>query len=103
MRKDIEFYFEETRSKEYIKWRGKDILKAKIKYIINKYYYNKPIYITYFKKYGKYARIRNILEELVKEGFLIKFKKVRPVYYLKKNFIFISAEKYKKLKEAEYL
>ena len=73
--------------------RGKDIFKAKIKYLINKYYYDKPIYITYFKRYGSYQRIRNALEDLVREGFLIKVKDVRPVYYLKKEVTFKTADK----------
>ncbi len=91
MREKLEYYFEETSLIK--KWRGKDIFKAKIKYIINKYYYDKPIYIFYFKRYGKYQKIRKTLEELVREEFLIKFKDTRPVYYLKKKVCFSTADK----------
>lgn len=82
MEKNIEFYFEKQK-KTSKKYRGKNIFKAKIIYLIEKYYRNQPIYVYYFKRYGSYHKIRNVLEELVEEGYLIKYKKVRPVYYLK--------------------
>jgi len=90
MRKKLEYCFQESAIRN---WRGKDIFKAKIKYVINKYYNNKPIYVFYFKRYGSYQRIRKVLEEFVKEDFLVKSKDTRPIYYLKKRVTFLTADK----------
>ena len=76
-------------------WR--DYLKKKIKHLIVKYYYDKPIYVQYFKRHGSYHNIRKILEELVEEKFLIKYQDTRPVYYLyKKGITFYPANKFKR-------
>lgn len=60
--------------------RESEVLKEEIKLQILGQDPYEPIYINDFLKMGKYQKVRKILDELVKDGLLIKIK-AYPVFY----------------------